>query len=237
MSDAVPRRDHDSAPVAPIRLLTVDAHPLVRWALAHLCAAEPGLVPVADAADARTALTLAFAHEPDVVTIDSSLPGGSAWQLCRDLRARRPDLGIVVLCGDDGCDDEAMFRALDSGASAFLSTAAPVTEVVAAIRHAAVAATSFSAAGLAQALRRRQEAPPQQLLSPREVQVLGLLRDGRSVPQVAGELFISLSTAKTYVARLYEKLGAGNRAQALMAAVRLGLLDAGPAAGPLRAAG
>lgn len=215
-------------PSAPIRLLTVDAHPLVRWALAELCHRERDLLPVADAADAAGALSLAEALAPDVVTIDTGLPDGTAWGLVRDLRARRPRIGLVVLCsGRD--DDEAMLCALDCGASAFLSTAAPVTEVVAAIRHAAAAATSFSAAGLAQALRRRRDVEPALQLSPRELEVLALLRDGRSVPQVAGQLYISLSTAKTYVARVYEKLGAANRAQALMAAVRLGVLDAGAA--------
>jgi DNA-binding NarL/FixJ family response regulator len=64
-------------------------------------------------------------------------------------------------------------------------------------------------------------------LSPREREILFLLRDGLSVPTIAERLFVSLSTAKTYVARLYEKLGARNRAQALMAAVRDGLFDDG----------
>jgi DNA-binding NarL/FixJ family response regulator len=67
-------------------------------------------------------------------------------------------------------------------------------------------------------------------LSPRERQILFLLRDGLSVPEIAGQLFVSLSTAKTYVTRLYDKLNARNRAQALMTAVRLGLFEDGFAA-------
>ena len=76
-------------------------------------------------------------------------------------------------------------------------------------------------------------------LSPRERQILFLLHDGLSVPEIARQLFVSLSTAKTYVARLYEKLGARNRAQALMTAVRQGMFDArnaAPAAQQLNAA-
>jgi DNA-binding NarL/FixJ family response regulator len=84
---------------------------------------------------------------------------------------------------------------------------------------------SFSAHGLAEALRRRSAAPQRQLLSPRESQVLGLLQEGHTVGEVAKALHVSLSTAKTHVARVYEKLGATNRAQALMTAVRLGLKD------------
>jgi DNA-binding NarL/FixJ family response regulator len=66
-------------------------------------------------------------------------------------------------------------------------------------------------------------------LSPRERQVLALLREGHSVPEVAATIYVSLSTAKTYVARLYEKLGASNRAQALMRAVEIGLIETHPA--------
>jgi DNA-binding NarL/FixJ family response regulator len=101
--------------------------------------------------------------------------------------------------------------------------------VLSAIRHCAVAPSSFSATGLAQALQRRKVGASYHshstVLSTRERQVIGLLREGRTVPQVAVELFVSLSTAKTYVARVYEKLGANNRSQALMTAVRLGLFD------------
>ncbi len=215
----------------PIRLMVVDAHPLVRWALAHIADIEPDLVTVAEAADATDALNLAFALRPDVITIDCSLPDGRGWKLARDLRDRYDDLGIVILTADNS--DDLLFRALDSGASAFVCKSAPIQEVVSAIRHAAVAASSFSAAGLAAAMRRRRETSEQTILSPRERQVLGLLHDGRSVPEVAGELYVSLSTAKTYVARLYEKLGANNRAQALMTAVRMGLFTDDSAA-PVR---
>ena len=96
----------------------------------------------------------------------------------------------------------------------------------AAVRHAAVAASSFSAAGLAAALRRqRQAAATTTDLSAREREVLDLLVSGASVPSIAARLHISPSTAKTYVARVYDKLGARNRAEAVMAAVRLGLVS------------
>jgi len=86
-----------------------------------------------------------------------------------------------------------------------------------------VSATSFTSSGLAAALRRRQDATASDTLSARERQVLDLLLAGHSVPSMAATLHISPSTAKTYVARLYEKLGARNRAEAVMSALRLGL--------------
>src|SRR6476646_4083822 len=124
--------------------------------------------------------------------------------------------------------DELMLRALDAGLSGFEVKTAGVREVVSLLRYAASSPTSFSAAGLGDALRRRTVAADQAALSPREMQVLLMLQAGLSVPLIAGKLTVSPSTAKTYVARVYEKLGVNNRASALMAAVRRGLLTVEP---------
>ena len=104
-----------------------------------------------------------------------------------------------------------MFRALEAGVSAFVTKNAPIAELLAAIRHSAVAAGSFLASGLGQAFARRQLAAPRPVLSPRETEVLVLLGQGLSIAAIAGKLYVSHSTAKTYVSRVYEKLGASNR--------------------------
>lgn len=221
-SEETDRTEGQSAQ-ATIKLLIVDAHPLVRWALRHIADSAQDMHTVGEAETATDALNLVFALSPDVVTIDCSQSDGDGWKLARALRERYTNLGIVILTGNG--EDAALFRALESGASAFVCKSAPISEVVSAIRHAAVAASSFSAAGLVQALRRRKETTERLALSPRERQVLTLLRDGHSVPEVAAKLYVSLSTAKTYVGRLYEKLGASNRAQALMTAVKLDLFE------------
>ncbi len=207
-----------------IRLLVVDENPLVRHALLRMAADATDLEAVGEAAGAEQALELAATTAPHVVTIGCAPLGPTVWQLARDLRDRHPDLGIVMLT--PAGSDDLLFRALDSGASAFLSDLGSPHQVVSTIRHCAVVPSSFSASGLAQALRRRRQDAHGIALSGRELQVLGLLRDGRTVPQVAAELHVSLSTAKSYTARLYEKLGARNRSQALMTAVRLDLFDA-----------
>lgn len=207
-----------------IRVVLAGQHPLLCWALRRVMDDTSDLRTVAEATTSDAVLTQVFGLKPEVVVVDCTMPDG--WRLARDLRERYEDLGIVILSADGS--DELLFRALDTGASAYLSKSASVNEVIGAIRHAAVAARSFSAAGLAQALRRRHETSDRLSLSPRERQVLALLREGRSVPEVAATIYVSLSTAKTYVARLYDKLGANNRAQALMTAVELGLFD-GPA--------
>jgi DNA-binding NarL/FixJ family response regulator len=207
-----------------VRVVIAGEHPLLCWAIRRVMDDTPDLRSVAEAATFDAAMNQVFSLKPDVIVVDCSLPDG--WRLARELRDRHEDLGIVILTAHGS--DDLLFRALDTGASAYLSNTASVNEVVGAIRHAAVAARSFSAAGMAQAMRRRRDASDRLALSPRERQVLALLREGRSVPEVAATIYVSLSTAKTYVARLYEKLGANNRAQALMTAVELGLFD-GPA--------
>jgi DNA-binding NarL/FixJ family response regulator len=218
-----------------IRLLVVDPHPLVRWALGQIAAGRPDFVKVGEAASLDEAVAAAFAMKPDVVTIDAGLADEQSWELAAQLRAGYPDLGIVILSAEGS--DHALFRALEVGASAFVAKSAPVQDVVAAIRSAAVAPSSFAAAGLADAMRRRREPSERVALSPREREILLLLHDGLSVPEIAGQLYVSLSTAKTYVARLYEKLGARNRAQALMTAVRLGLFTTREAVPRLDAVG
>ncbi len=218
-----------------IRLLVVDPHPLVRWALGQIAAGRPDLVQVGEAATMDEAIALSFAVKPDVITIDDSLAGEDSWQLAAHLRATYPNLGIVILSADGS--DQTLFRALEVGASAFVAKSSPIQDVVAAIRGAAVAPSSFAAAGLAVAMRRKREATNRMSLSPRESEILFLLHDGLSVPEIAAQLYVSLSTAKTYVARLYDKLGARNRAQALMTAMRLGMFDSRRNARQLNAVG
>jgi DNA-binding NarL/FixJ family response regulator len=207
----------------PIRLAIVDAHTLTRYGLRQLTSAHPDIEIVAECASAADAPRALAAARPDVVTVDVFLPDGDGMRLARDLRDRHADLGIVILTSQG--QDDVLFRALETGVSAFVAKTAPVAEVLVAIRHAAVAASSFTASGLAGALSRRRAVQERLALSPRETEVLRLLRDGLSIPAIAMGMFISQSTAKTYVARLYDKLGAANRAQALMTAVHYGIIS------------
>jgi DNA-binding NarL/FixJ family response regulator len=206
-----------------IRLAIVDGHTLTRYGLRELAGQHPDLEVVAECGSVADAQRVIGAVQPDVVTVDVTLPDGDGLRLARDLRDRYAGLGIVMLTSKG--EDDVLFRALETGVSAFVAKTAPVEEVLAAIRHASVAATSFTAAGLAVAIARRRAVRERLLLSPRETEVLRLLRDGLSIPAISLAMFISQSTTKTYVARLYEKLGAANRAQALMTAVRHGLIE------------
>jgi DNA-binding NarL/FixJ family response regulator len=210
-----------------IRLVVLDGHTLVRYALTQLAEASDDLELVGFTAAAADAPDLIARTGPDVVTLDVALPDGDGLLLARTLRERHRGLGIVLLTSLTA--DDVLFRALEIGVSAFVPKTAPVEEVLGAIRHAGVAAGSFTAVGLADALTRRRETTDRLALSRREREVLDLLQQGKSAPSMAQEMYVSTSTVKTYVARLYEKLGASNRTQALMTALDLGLIQAGSA--------
>lgn len=205
------------------RLAVIDSNTLTRYALGRLVAQSGDLELVGECGSAGEAARMVAEARPAVVTVDVALPDGDGLRVARELRDRDRTLGIVVLTAH-GADD-VLFRAMETGASAFVATTAPVEELLAAIRHAAVAAASFTAAGLATAFARRAAAPAAPaLLSEREREVLDLLAEGLSAPAIAARIYVSTSTVKTYTGRLYDKLGATNRAQALMSAIRLGLI-------------
>jgi DNA-binding NarL/FixJ family response regulator len=205
-----------------ITVLLVDDHQLIREGLRRAFDRAGDLEVVGEAASVATAVDALDRLSPDVLVTDVKLPDGDGIALAQRARQSDPELGIVVLTMYAG--DDKLFAALDSGASAFVGKDAPAEEVVSAARHAAASPRAFTARDLADAMQRRMHAPTGPKLSPREGEVLELLVDGLVISQIARRLFISESTAKTHVANIYEKLGAGNRAQAVMAAVRLGLV-------------
>ena len=204
------------------RVVLVDDHELIREGLRRAFERSGDFDVLGEAGSIAQAREL-LAQNPDVVIFDVRLPDGSGLDATRESRQKYPELGIVVLTMYAG--DEQLFGALDAGASAFVPKDAPAGEVVAAARHAARSPHSFTAPDLAEAMKRRMS-PSGPQLSPREKEVLDLLADGLGVAQISRRLFISESTTKTHISKLYEKLGAGNRAQAIMSALRLGLIKA-----------
>ncbi|MDP9183987.1 MAG: response regulator transcription factor [Actinomycetota bacterium] len=207
----------------PTTVLLVDDHELIRQGLRQNFERDSTFQVVGEAGSGAEAESLVDTLSPQVVIMDIRLPDASGLDVTRSLRARHPTLGIVVLTMYAG--DEQVLGALDAGASAFIPKSAPAQEVMAAARHAAVAPGTFSAADLAGVLRRASSNRVQ--LTAREREVLGLLAQGLPVAAIAKQLFISQSTTKSHIARLYEKLEAGNRAHAMVNAMRLGLLPPG----------
>lgn len=202
-------------------VLIVDDHDLIRQGLRRAFERADDFDVVGEAASVAEGRAQVDALAPDVVVCDVRLPDGSGLDLVRAVRDEHPDTGLVVLTMYAG--DDQLFGALDAGASAFVPKDAPADEVVAAARHAAAAPRAFAAADLAAAMQRRLT-PTGPQLSPREREVLQLLADGLGVAAISRRLYISESTTKTHISKLYDKLGAANRAQALMTAIRVGLI-------------
>ncbi len=208
-----------------IRVLVVDDHELVRQGLVGAFGREPGMTVVGDAANVTQALKAFQEQRPDVVVTDLQLPDGTGLDIIRAIRKESQRIGLVVVTMHSG--DEQIFAAMEAGASAFVGKDAPSAEVVKAARHAVVSPRSFLCAGLVGAMMRRASAESTRL-SDREHQVLVLLAEGLGAGAIAQKLDLSESTAKSHIARIYQKLGANNRAQALVTAMRIGLLSSLP---------
>jgi DNA-binding NarL/FixJ family response regulator len=204
-----------------ITVVLVDDHELIRQGLRRAFERTGDFTVVGEAGSVAEALATIAEHSPNVVIFDVRLPDGSGLDAARKVREANPAMGIVVLTMYAG--DEQLFGALEAGASAFVPKDAPSDDVIAAARHAAVSPRAFTANDLAGAMQRRLT-PSGPQLSPREREVLGLLADGLGVAAISKQLYISESTTKTHISKVYEKLGAANRAQALMTAMRLGLI-------------
>ena len=205
----------------PTTVVLVDDHELIREGLRRAFERTGDFTVVGEAGTCAEALTVIADTSPDVTIFDVRLPDGSGLDAAKTVREGHPTMGIVVLTMYAG--DEQLFAALEAGASAFVAKDAPADEVVAAARHALVSPHSFAAADLAGAMRRKMSpAGPQ--LTRREGEVLSLLARGFSVSAIGRSIFVSDSTAKTHISKIYEKLGASNRADAIMKAVRSGLL-------------
>ena len=163
-------------------VLLVDDHDLIRQGLARAFERHDDFTVLGEAGSVAEGKELARTLKPTVVVTDVRLPDGTGLDLVRALRKTDDEVGIVVLTMYAG--DEQLFEALEAGASAFVAKDAPSDDVVAAARHATVSPRSFTAANLADAMRRRMS-PSGPQLSPRESEVLRLLAEGLGVAAIA----------------------------------------------------
>jgi DNA-binding NarL/FixJ family response regulator len=205
------------------RVLLIDDHELIRQGLARAFERDDEMTVVGQAGSVAEGIAAYDELQPDVVVTDLELPDGHGLGVVRKVRQTSDVVGLVVLTMHAG--DEQIFAAMAAGASAFVGKDSKASEVVSAARHSAVAPRTFLCTGLSAAMMRRATTPAPPKLSAREEEVLALLADGLGTGEIAGSLFMSESTAKTHITHIYQKLGAANRAQALVAAMRLGLLD------------
>ena len=206
---------------SPVRLLIVDDHFVVRSGIAASLELEDDIRVAAEAADAGEALAQYARHQPTAVIMDLQLAGSSGIDAITQLCKVHPGARILVF--SSFARDEEVSRALRAGALGYLQKAAPRAELLQAVRLVA-SGRRFLSPDLAQRLTERLGRPDP---SARELDVLRLVAKGLGNKEIAAVLGVSDETVKTHVSNVMQKLGANDRAHAVMEATRLGWIDLG----------
>jgi DNA-binding NarL/FixJ family response regulator len=201
-----------------IRVLIVEDHNVVRQGLMALINMAEGIQVVGEAADGVEAIAQFRKLQPDVTLVDLRLPKLSGVEIIQRVRSESPQARFVVLTTYDG--DEDIYRALKSGAKAYLLKGMTSEELISTIREVA-AGRSHIPAAIAERLAERMGTED---LTPREADVLEQIVQGKSNKEIATELDISEATVKTHINSLLGKLGVTDRTQAATAAIRRGLV-------------
>jgi two-component system, NarL family, nitrate/nitrite response regulator NarL len=208
-----------------VRVVVCDDHPLFRDGVVRALTSSGMVEVVAEAGDGVAALHLIKTHRPDVALLDYRMPGMDGAKVAAAVRRDELPTRVLLLSAHD--ESAIVFQALAEGAAGFLPKESTKTEIVQGVLDCAKGRDVVSptlAAGLAGEIRRRGEVQPT-VLSRREREVLNFIAQGQTIPAIAAELYLAPSTVKTHVQRLYEKLGVGDRAAAVAAAMRRGLLE------------
>ena len=208
-----------------IEVVVVDDHPFFRDGVSRGLTNSGLITVVAEAENGRDGLAAIVEHRPQVAVVDYQMPDLDGIAVTQAVV--RDGLPTRVLLLSAITDSPVVFRALEVGASGYLSKDARRAEIVDAVLSVAQGRTVVPpelAGSLAQEIRQRAQ-PAGPVLSERELQVLKGFARGLSIPQLAKELFIGASTVKTHTQRLYEKLGVSDRAAAVAEGMRRGLLE------------
>jgi DNA-binding NarL/FixJ family response regulator len=227
----------------PARLLLADDHDLVRDGFHRMLGREPDLEVVGEASNGREAVEPCRCLNPDLVLMDVRMPEMDGLEATRTIKEEQPLVGVLVVTTYE--DPDYLLGALKAGAAGYVLKDAPKRQLINAVRRVLYGESPLNqelAARLIQRLageaaqsaqkppsltreKRAGATPPLQKLTPRELEVLALLTQGKTNPQVAETLVISRATAKVHVERIIRKLGASDRTQAVVRAIELGLLE------------
>jgi len=206
------------APSKQIRILSVEDHPVFRQGLATIIETEPGMVLVGQACNGVEAIAEFRRHRPDITLMDLRLPGANGTDILIAIRGEFPGARIIMLSSSDS--DGEIQRALRSGAAGYVLKSMPQDDLLAVIRSVHSGKRNVPPAVAALIAEHLGEED----LTPRELEVLQLVRDGCKNKQIADQLSISENTVNFNLKTIAEKLGANDRTHAVTIAVRRGLL-------------
>ncbi len=207
-----------------IRLLLADDHRILREGLRRSLEAL-GLEVVGEAGDGAEAVELAGSLHPDVVLMDVTMPVLDGVEATRRIRQAHPELRVVMLTMH--ADDATMAQAIRAGADGYLVKDCSTDEIAGLVRKVAAGHTAVSrdvAVSMLREVRRTRSDMVDEPVSKREEEILQLIADGCSSAEVAERLFISQKTVKNHLASIYHKLDARDRTQAVLRAVRMGIV-------------
>lgn len=218
-----------SDPQRMIRVIVADDQAIIRDGLVTVLGLLPDIEVVGEAADGEQAVALAVAQRPDVALMDLRMPGVDGVAATERIVRDAPGTAVLVLT--TYADDESILSALRAGARGYLTKDAGRAELAAAVRAVASGQSTFAPEVGARIVSSLTSAPPAApapavspaaalvarfpSLTPREAEVLALVGDGRSNPEIAAALFVSVATVKTHINAIFAKLAVRDRAQAI----------------------
>jgi DNA-binding NarL/FixJ family response regulator len=207
--------------VVTIRVFLLDDHELVRRGVRELLESEDDMEVVGEAGTAEEALARIPPTQPDVAVLDMRLPDGDGIEVCRDIRAKRPEIACIILTSF--ADDEAVYAAIMAGAAGYVLKQVRGAELVDGIRHVAAGESLLDPAVTTRVLERLRKEPEDELagLTEQERRILNLIAEGLTNRQIGERLFLAEKTVKNYVSNLLAKLGMSRRTEAAVYAARL----------------